>query len=384
MLETTRYITSTSFFIDQLEALLKQGCKVAPRGNETKELLNQFFEIYYPTYRCILLPKRRNNIFAQIAETLWMIAGRDDIEWLSFYLPRAPQFSDNGRSWRGAYGPRLRNWNSSDKKVDQLSYVVEALKNDSLTRQAVISIWDPGIDTTPGKDIPCNNWLQFILRDGLLSMSVAQRSSDLIWGYSGIDAFSWSVLHEMMAYWTESNVHIRSHLVGSQHIYQQHYVLGYDILQNYKACMYDRVSCLNAHLLDDVYLPPKFQTPFDKIDVALQHLFRLELFMRNGAMSFQAIWDDIETDTCISYDPFLIQCAQMLLVYHVYQNVKKNHEGEDLDKFKPDIMQFVNKMEKSDFRLCAVEFMSRYMNIETDDMAHSSDVLELKRLNILQ
>lgn len=377
MLETNRYVTSTSFFINQLESLLKQGFTVAPRGNETRELLNQYFEIYHPTHRCILLPKRRNNIFAQIAETLWMIAGRDDIEWLSFYLPRALQFSDNGRSWRGAYGPRLRNWNSSDKKVDQLSYVVEALKNDSLTRQAVISIWDPGIDTAPGKDIPCNNWLQFILRDGLLSMSVAQRSSDLIWGYSGIDAFSWSVLHEMMAYWTESDVHIRSHLVGSQHIYQQHYALGYEILQNYKACVYDRAS----H--PDAYLPPKFQTPFDDIDAALQHLFRFELFMRSGKMSFQAIWDDIEADTYLLCDPFLTQCAQMLLVYNVYHHIKRKYEGEDLDNYKPVIMQFVNKMEKSDFRLAAVEFMSRYMNVETDNMAHSNDVLELKRLNIL-
>jgi thymidylate synthase len=57
-----------------------------------------------------VLPGRNNNVFAQLAETAWVLAGRNDLAFLGHYLPRVADFSDDGRTWRGAYGPRIRRW----------------------------------------------------------------------------------------------------------------------------------------------------------------------------------------------------------------------------------------------------------------------------------
>jgi len=41
-----------------------------------------------------------------------------------------------------------------------------------------------------------------MIRDGKLHMNVIVRDNDAVWGFSEINSFEWSVLQEMMAYWT--------------------------------------------------------------------------------------------------------------------------------------------------------------------------------------
>jgi thymidylate synthase len=83
---------------------------------------------------------------------MWVLAGRNDIEWLSAYLPRAADFSDDGITWRAGYGRRIRHWdcNPGDPGLDQHAYIVDTLREDPLSRQAVIGIWDPITDTLAG------------------------------------------------------------------------------------------------------------------------------------------------------------------------------------------------------------------------------------------
>src|SRR4030066_1799979 len=192
--------TSIDTFLQGWETILAEPEPLVIRDMKVLEIAPAIITVADPVSRCYFVKRRNDNIFAKVAETLWMLAGRDDIGWLSHYLPRVFDYSDNGRTWRGAYGPRLRNWNGHTHKVDQLRNVINTLHKDRYSRQAVISIWDPSedmVDVT--KDRPCNQWLQFIIRDEMLHMNVVQRSCDAMWGYSGIDTFSWSVLQQMMA-----------------------------------------------------------------------------------------------------------------------------------------------------------------------------------------
>src|SRR5690606_16440201 len=107
--------------------------------------------------------------------------------------------------------------------VDQLAHVVDLLRVDPLTRRAVISIYDPAIDVADGKDIPCNNWLHFLSRNGKLDLHVATRSNDLIWGWSGINAFEWSALQEVVAGLLGIHVGSLNFSIGSLHIYDRHW-----------------------------------------------------------------------------------------------------------------------------------------------------------------
>lgn len=222
-----------------LGRLLELGEEVGSRNGRVKELTHLQLALTQPWKRELLVPHRKPNLAAQIAETMWIMAGRNDIGWLSDYLPRAGDFSDDGETWRAGYGPRLRAWadHANARKVDQLAEVVNRLKADPLDRRAVISLWDPVVDTTPGKDIACNNWLSFMSRNGELDLHVAVRSNDAIWGWSGINAFEWSFLQELVAGLLGVHVGSLYFSVASFHLYERHWekarkIVGLDSLDS--------------------------------------------------------------------------------------------------------------------------------------------------------
>ena len=167
----TEYRNADQALIGILKNLMETGNAVSSRqGEKTTELIHQSFTLTHPLEREILNPFRKASLPAQIAETMWVLAGRNDVEWLSNYLPRAAEFSDDGKVWRAGYGPRLRMWDAPGQGqhnvVDQVQQVIDLLQGDPETRRAVISLWDPEQDWTNSKDIPCNNWLHFLARDG--------------------------------------------------------------------------------------------------------------------------------------------------------------------------------------------------------------------------
>lgn len=209
-----------------IREVLDAGETVESRNGTTKELIMQQITLTDPE-PVITTPGRRVSLPAQIAEMVWMLAGRDDIEWLSHYLPRAKDFSDDGKTWRGAYGPRLRAFGFkdkfSDRGVDQLAHVVGLLNEDRGTRRAVINIYNPTIDTQPGKDIPCNNWLHFLPRDGKLHGHVVIRSNDLFWGWSGINAWEWTNLLTIVARLTGFERGSLTFSISSLHLYEKHW-----------------------------------------------------------------------------------------------------------------------------------------------------------------
>jgi thymidylate synthase len=207
--------------------LLTEGTDVPSRVGATKELTFQHFTITDPLQREIVVEGRKANIAAQIAETMWVLSGRNDVEWLSAYLPRAADFSDDGTTWRAGYGPRLRNWqgelHGTGIGADQMMNIIRLLQEDPGTRRAVMSLWAPYEDVAPSKDIPCNNWLHFLSRDNVLDLHVAIRSNDLVWGWSGINQFEWSVLLEVVAHYAGLQVGGIHYAVSSLHMYDRHW-----------------------------------------------------------------------------------------------------------------------------------------------------------------
>ncbi len=201
-------------------------------GKFTKELHPVMVELTNPLARTLIYPKRGNNPFQSLAETMWVMAGRNDVEWLSQFLPRAVDFSDNGKVWRAGYGPRIRKW---DNKYDQLKYVVETLTNDRASRQAIVSIWDPASEITVGKskDYPCCNWVHFMIRDNKLDCTLTMRSNDAIWGWSSINVYEWTVIQEVLASCLGVEVGSYYHLSDSLHVYEHHYDKMKELMETY-------------------------------------------------------------------------------------------------------------------------------------------------------
>lgn len=344
-----QYINPTSAFINVLGKLMNYGRVQEVRGSKTLEITSKTVKILNPEQRCIIIPGRNDNIFAKVAETLWMLAGRNDIDWLSYYLPRAKDFSDDGKTWRGAYGPRLRNWNGANYKADQLANVIQLLNRDPQTRQAVISIWDPSEDLLPTKDVPCNNWIQFMIRtepglasDGyssrrMLHMNVVQRSSDWMWGFSGIDLFAWSVLHQMMAYWTDTFVGNLTWFIGSLHIYERHWDRAKTLLQNWAS---NPSSIYSWNIL-----PPKFETSFDLTNEVIQIILKPEAAEYPASHVF----------TVNGSEGLLPVFSQMLWLYHYHKDIQEGIPGKTVEGLAGALEQ----MHTCDLKIAALEYFSR-------------------------
>lgn len=151
-----------------------------------------------PNERVIFWPERDANPFFHFAECLWMMAGRRDVKMLEKFAARMKTFSDDGKTFRAAYGHRWRN----HFKMDQLSIIIERLKNNKDDRRQVLQIWDSKTDLADQntKDVPCNLMATFQINFlGELDMVVFNRSNDVVWGCYGANAVHFSFLQEYMA-----------------------------------------------------------------------------------------------------------------------------------------------------------------------------------------
>lgn len=280
--------------VDGLAAVMERGTEVTVRGQRTRELLHRVTVLERPLERFVFVPGRRNDPFAQIAEAIWVMAGRNDIDWLSRYLPRAGEFSDDGSSWRGGYGPRLRRWRGA---VDQFNEVRNVLLTDPTSRRAVMTLFDPEADFVQSLDVPCNNWLSWIVRDGRLHLALAVRSNDAVWGFSGANAFEWSVLHEAMAYWTRTTVGRQTWIAASFHVYERHWDRADAMIRGFHGLSPYDYGVRTA----------RFAIPFENLDRVLEEWFAIEA----------AVYKDPDAPLPagqVTADPFLFACLGVLRV----------------------------------------------------------------------
>ena len=211
-----------------VDMVMECGTNITVRGAGTKEVLFPHFVITSPEARTLLYPQRGNNPFSTLFETIWVLASKsNDIEILSKFLPRAKDYSDDGKTWRAGYPERIKAFGT--KKINQLDYVYEKLKADPNTRQAIISLWSPEEDCfdengklKESRDFPCSNHLQFLIRGGKLHCSFYIRSNDAIFGLSSINFYEFTVIQEILA--TSLGVELGDfhYNVGSLQVYDWH------------------------------------------------------------------------------------------------------------------------------------------------------------------
>lgn len=231
-----------------IDELIVKGHRTSSRNSgslgDCSVIYNAFTTIENPRSRHLGLVGRDNNIFATIAETFWVFAGDDRVDpYLSFFLPRAMDFSDDGVTWRGGYGPRLYKYN-------QLDDVIEQFRNEGIfTRRAVLYIGTPSLDTKESlkeyydldgtKDRPCNAMCDFFVTpDKKLHMNVKSRSGDVLWGFGSINIFEWTFLQEFILQELKREIDPEltlgtyNHHVSNLHLYDKTGKQGYSVLDN--------------------------------------------------------------------------------------------------------------------------------------------------------
>jgi thymidylate synthase len=194
-----------------LAGILDHGHEVAPRGQRVKELLGVSFTVRNARENILLNDARKLNYRYLVAEWLWIAFGRNEVSLLTPYNSQMARFSDDGFTLAGAYGPRL---------ASQWSYVIETLKRDPDSRQAVATIWTPV--PLPSNDVPCTIALQFFIRFGRLETIATMRSSDA-WLGLPYDVFVFSQLANCVAGELGVDVGSLRMQLASSHLYQEHW-----------------------------------------------------------------------------------------------------------------------------------------------------------------
>ena len=97
-MEVFRGRSAHEIYRGQLQCLLERGAEVTVRGLRSRELLDAVTIIAEPRRRVHLVPGRRANPFLALSESLWLLAGRNDVQALLPYNKRILDYSDDGET----------------------------------------------------------------------------------------------------------------------------------------------------------------------------------------------------------------------------------------------------------------------------------------------
>lgn len=209
---------------DIVKYLMENGVEQDSRNGKTIEIEDFVIEVADPTVTAADEVRKFYSPEIGLVEGLQLVSGVSDSALTAQIQPNFRNYmeDDTGKFW-GAYGPRI---------VNQLPIIIERLREDPDTRQAVITLWDPEFDAHGGKkDHPCTSLFNFRIRDGKLNMSTFMRSNDAIHGWP-FDLIQFSMLLQSMAFELEVEVGTYSHHVGSFHIYEPHWGVAREIIDN--------------------------------------------------------------------------------------------------------------------------------------------------------
>lgn len=187
------------------------GQRVAPRGQPCSEQRYVSLMLLNPDRNIVTFPARKLSYHFMVAEWLWVLGGMNDVATIAAYNKNIAQFSDDGKTFFGAYGPRF---------IRDFAKVAALLRKDPDTRQAIINIWNPEALRVETKDVPCTLTWQFFIRRGLLEMHACMRSNDVWLGFP-YDLFNFTQIQRYLAAWLGVGVGTYVHTVGSMHLYDR-------------------------------------------------------------------------------------------------------------------------------------------------------------------
>lgn len=198
------------FYTTLFDDLSRFGDDITPRGLPCIEIRPVVF--YTTPMRPCLVRGGFAYRFA-MAELMALVCGWNDVGWLARFNPSIARFSDNRRTFYGAYGYRLRY-----RHCDQLQAAISKLQADPDTRQVVLNIWDADDCMATSKDLPCNTQLLLKIRGDELHLTVIRRSADVVWGVP-YDHFQFAGLLHVLAPLVDCAPGTLTEVIDSLHIY---------------------------------------------------------------------------------------------------------------------------------------------------------------------
>lgn len=155
-------------------------------------------------------------------ELLWFLRGDSNVKWLQERgVSIWDEWADHEGNLGPIYGVQWRSWPTPDgEHIDQISQVVEQIKNNPDSRRLIVSAWNVG-EISKMKLPPCHAFFQFYVADGKLSCQLYQRSADIFLGVP-FNIASYALLTHMVAQQCDLGVGDFIWTGGDCHLYSNH------------------------------------------------------------------------------------------------------------------------------------------------------------------
>lgn len=130
-----------------------------------------------------LLTTKKLHTRSIIHELLWFLKGDTNIAYLREHgVSIWDEWADENGDLGPVYGKQWRRWQAADgSSIDQISRLIDGLKNNPDSRRHIVSAWNPA--EIEGMALPpCHALFQFYVADGRLSCQLYQRSADIFLG----------------------------------------------------------------------------------------------------------------------------------------------------------------------------------------------------------
>ena len=165
-----------------------------------------------------VLTTKKIHLRSVIHELLWFLSGDTNIKYLKEHGVRIwDEWADEEGNLGPVYGKQWRRWETADgKTIDQLSQVIEQIRNTPNSRRLIVLAWNVG-EVEHMALPPCHLLFQFYVINNKLSCLLFQRSADAFLGVP-FNLTSYSLLIYMIAQqcdlepsefiWTGGDCHI--------------------------------------------------------------------------------------------------------------------------------------------------------------------------------
>ena len=169
-----------------------------------------------------LVTTKKCHLRSIIYELLWFLKGDTNINYLKDNKVTIwDEWADKNGDLGPVYGKQWRAWGTADgRQIDQISQLIEQIKNDPDSRRMIVSAWNVG-ELDQMALAPCHALFQFYVAQGKLSCQLYQRSCDVFLGLP-FNIASYSLLVHMIAQQCDLEVGDFVWTGGDTHLYSNH------------------------------------------------------------------------------------------------------------------------------------------------------------------
>jgi len=169
-----------------------------------------------------VITTKKLHLRSIIYELLWFLRGDTNTKYLKDHNVKIwDEWAAEEGELGPIYGKQWRRWEASDgREIDQISWVVNQIKNDPYSRRHIVSAWNVG-DLEKMALAPCHSLYQFYVNNRKLSCQLYQRSADTFLGLP-YNIVSYSLLTHMIAQQCDLEVGDFVWTGGDVHLYLNH------------------------------------------------------------------------------------------------------------------------------------------------------------------